>query len=706
MENNFCKNCTGCGACANVCPVGAIEMRANSEGFLYPHIDQTKCVNCGLCAKTCPVNNYKHSDSEKPLCYAAMAKDSIRAKSSSGGIFGVLAQYILKQNGLVCGAAWNTENRCVEHIIIQSLDDLSKLQSSKYIQSDTKKVYKEIKTALNSGKTVLFTGTPCQNAGVRAVCGDNDNLYCVDIVCHGTPSPKVFRKYLDELNLEGDFIKTDFRDKVDGWKPAHTITTTTTTDKHSCHADKDDFMLAFLKNFCLRKSCGRCPFNRLPRQGDLTIGDFWGVKSKYDDKRGTSVVLANNPHGQELLSKIKHKLKLLKKVDLSAALPGNPCIVESTSENPLREKFFDNLDKKSLRKNIEELNNFQYDYLCLNFYTSLNYGAVLTAYASQELLANLGYTSAHIDYRYPHITDDKYNNSFTDKFVQKYLNHTQRCRNIWNFNEIAKMAKRGFIVGSDQVFRDDYIRKTYFYYLLGFAPTDKQRIALSASFGKDSFDLPETSGLFDCFDAISVREDDGLKFIPNAVHLLDPVFLADTDIFHKLADSVQTPKCKVVGYVLDKTDEHFDKNIAYENISVEEYLSYIKNADLVVTDSFHGTCFAILFNRPFVTLGNTHRGNSRFESLFRDLEITDTKNPDWDAINKRIEKRRNQGIKWLKTVLSDNNIKNIELRNKLKSRGFVNTKKKKKVSLIKKIFSVNRQGSGHMLYMFGIKIKF
>lgn len=704
MENNFCKNCTGCGACANVCPMGAISMRPNDEGFLYPYIDKTKCVNCGLCGQICPVNNSQYKNDKSPICYVAIAKDDIRKNSSSGGMFGVLANYILKYGGVVCGAAWN--NKKVEHIIISNHTDLHKLQSSKYVQSDTKFVYKEIKSILQTGKKVLFTGTPCQNAAVRSICGHNKNLYCVDIICHGTPSPKVFQKYLDELDLSGNFIKTDFRDKVDGWKPELTITTTTTSDSFSCKAAKDDFMLAFLKNLCLRKSCGRCPFNKLPRQGDLTIGDFWGVSQKYDDKRGTSIVLVNNQHGALLLSKIKHKLKTLRQVDLTSALPGNPCIFESSGENPLRKQFFDNLDKETLRENVNKLVNFQYDYLCLNFYTSLNYGAVLTAYASQELLASLGYTSAHIDYRYPHITNEKYNGSFTDKFVEKYLHHTIQCKNIWNFNEVAKMARRGFIVGSDQVFRDDYILNTYFYYLLGFAPTDKQRIALSASFGKDSFNLPNAKQFFDCFDAISVREDDGLKFVPNATHLLDPVFLVDTNIFHKLADSVKTPMCKIVGYVLDKSDMCFDKNIAYENVSVEEYLSYIKNADLVVTDSFHGTCFAILFNRPFVALGNANRGNSRFESLFRDLGITDTKNPDWNTINKRIAQRRKIGCMWLENALSNTNVHNISLRNTLKNTNFGTKNEYKKVSFIKKIFSVDKYGTKHRLYLLGIKITF
>ncbi|MDR2603545.1 MAG: polysaccharide pyruvyl transferase family protein [Puniceicoccales bacterium] len=706
MDNNLCHNCTGCGTCANICPRRAIEMRENVEGFLYPHINMEKCVDCGLCAKTCPVLNPKYENNKEPLVYAAMASDELRAKSSSGGIFSVLALHTLNAGGAVCGAAFNTKKRNVEHIIIDSTTDLHRLQSSKYLQSDTRHVYSEIKELLNAGKIVLFTGTPCQNGGLHSYLGGKpDNLFMLDIVCHGTPSPKVYRKYLDELALGGDFIKTDFRDKRDGWKSALITTTVTTTTTYSRPASDDDFMLAFLKNLCLRKSCGKCPFNKLPRQGDLTIGDFWGVPNNLDDRRGTSVILVNNPLGKKLLAEIGPQLKLLKETTLAEVLPGNPCINGSTTENPLREEFFENLDKKSMHENVSELVNRKYDYLCLNFWTSLNYGAVLTAYAAQELLADLGYTSAHIDYRYSHIVPEKFDGSFTDNFARKYLHRTAQCRNIWNFDELNKMARRGFIVGSDQVFRDNYISDTYFWYLFGFVAPEKQRIALAASFGKDSFDLPVAKPFFDCFDAISVREDEGLKFVPNGKHILDPVFLADSAIFHRLADSVQTSPCKVVGYVLDEDeiDAKYDKNMAKENVSVEEYLSHIKNAELVITDSFHGICFAILFNRPFITLGNVVRGSSRFDSLFRDLGIKDFDNPDWAAINATIAKRRVDGVEWLKSVLKNKQTKNPELREKLRVDGMQG--KKKKLTPLQKIFSITRCGDRKQLCILGKRIK-
>jgi coenzyme F420-reducing hydrogenase beta subunit len=166
-------------------------MSENAEGFLYPHIDVEKCVDWGLWAKTCPVLNPKCENNKEPRVYAAMAS--------------VLALHALNAGGIVCGAAFNTRKPNVEHIIIHSATDLHKLQSSKYLQSDTQNVYSEIKELLNADKIVLFPGMPCQNAALRSYLGSKpDNLFMLDIICHGTPSPKVYRKYLDELALKRD----------------------------------------------------------------------------------------------------------------------------------------------------------------------------------------------------------------------------------------------------------------------------------------------------------------------------------------------------------------------------------------------------------------------------------------------------------------------------------------------------------------------
>lgn len=272
--------CSGCGACFNICPHKAIDMVADAEGFLFPKINTDKCINCGLCAKVCPVLHPNYDNQKSLECFAAMADDKLRSGSSSGAVFPLLAQTVLEKGGYICGAAFADDKLSVEHILINKSSDLIKLKGSKYLQSNTKDCYRQIRSLLQAGRTVLFTGTPCQVAGLKGFLQKNyENLLCVDIICHGTPSPKVYRKYISELGLKGKLQEVNFRNKKYGWGTINSVTIATSEDEYSCLAKDDIFMQVFLKNLCLRKSCGQCPFNKMPRQGDLTIGDFWGVRA-------------------------------------------------------------------------------------------------------------------------------------------------------------------------------------------------------------------------------------------------------------------------------------------------------------------------------------------------------------------------------------------------------------------------------------------
>lgn len=663
------QDCTGCGACMQKCPTNAISMKPDKEGFLFPNIDKSKCKNCNICNKVCPKNTPLYINTPNPLCYIAMANDELRKNSSSGAIFPVLALKILKADGYVCGAAF-ADNGSVEHIIINKIEDLPKLQGSKYLQSDTKQVFCQLKQLLDTGNNCLFVGTPCQVAGLQAFLNQNyNNLITVDILCHGVPSPKVFAKYLSEISTDGGkFISTNFRDKTYGWSPKLNIVTTTTTNTISNFATEDNFMKAFLNNLSLRKSCATCRFNKLPRQGDITIGDFWGVdyiNKNWNDKKGISEVLVNNEKGNKFWTEIQKDLKFYTSIELKSLIAGNPNLIKATNLHGNRDYFFNNIDNMPLKNVVE--NSLKYDYLCLNFWTSLNYGAVLTAYATQSILDSFGLRNAHIDYRYKHVRDT-YDNSFTDKFARKYLHTTNQCIKYKDFCKLNKIVEKGFIVGSDQVFRDDYIKKTYDFYLLGFAEPNKQRLALSASFGKNSFKYKLLKFFFKAFDSISVREMNGIKICKTlgvkATHILDPVFLANPEIYYELIKNTTVPKGKVVGYILDKKEEYNKLiepygnnfiNIANKNISVEEFLAYIANAESVITDSFHGTCFALIFNKPFLTLSNQNRGNSRFDSLFATFKISNNNlngNIDWSCINKTIEKEREKGILYLSNCIT------------------------------------------------------
>ena len=240
-----------------------------------------------------------------PKCYAAMASDEIRLnKSSSGGIFTLIANEVLKNNGIVVGASFD-EGETVNHIIVDNYKDLEKLKGSKYVQSNINDIYKKIKQYLDKNIKVLFTGTPCQIAGLKSYLSkEYENLMTIDIVCHGVPSPMVFRKYLKEkFGNSTQIVDINFRDKINGWSSSDLIITFQAHDFTVSEKDKEnEYITAFLKNYILRKSCFNCPFQKLPRQGDITIGDFWKIQ-KYDenldDKKGTSVVLVNNKKGQE-----------------------------------------------------------------------------------------------------------------------------------------------------------------------------------------------------------------------------------------------------------------------------------------------------------------------------------------------------------------------------------------------------------------------
>ena len=211
MLSTKTDECVGCGACENVCPVKAISMQENEEGFLYPVVDSDLCVSCNKCNHVCPVQkNEKKAVVSK--AYAAWNKDdAILRGSSSGGVFSILAQYVLRKGGVVCGAAFD-EGNVVKHILVENAADLEKLRGSKYVQSEIGHIFVQIKDLLKSGRQVLFSGTPCQVAGLNSYLEkDFDNLLTVDVACHGVPSPKVWQKYIFELGK--DVSQFNFRDK-------------------------------------------------------------------------------------------------------------------------------------------------------------------------------------------------------------------------------------------------------------------------------------------------------------------------------------------------------------------------------------------------------------------------------------------------------------------------------------------------------------
>lgn len=344
-------NCCGCSACAQACPKKCINMKSDTEGFLYPVAEKTVCINCGLCEKVCPIINSENKSETVLSAYAGYINDdTVRLNSSSGGLFTPLAEYVLSRNGVVFGAAFDSKQR-VQHIRVDSEENLYLLRGSKYVQSDINNTYVEAKNDLDNGKLVLFTGTACQIAGLKQYLRkDYSHLFTVDVLCHGTPSPKVWEKYLEEHSKKvGSPVKQIFfRRKYNGWKRFAVELKFYNSAAYLKEFREDTFMRLFLGNICLRPSCHDCKFKTLDRDSDITIGDAWGIDKvipELDDDKGTSVILVHTEKGQKLLNSISEKL-VIKQGNVDELLPPSADSRKSVKIHPSRSEFFEQINKE------------------------------------------------------------------------------------------------------------------------------------------------------------------------------------------------------------------------------------------------------------------------------------------------------------------------------------------------------------------------
>jgi len=340
------QNCTGCHACMSSCPHAAIAMREDKEGFLYPNIDENKCVACKLCEPICPILH--PGEPMQPLAVYAAKNNNFeeRLKSASGGMFPLLAKKIIEDEGIVFGACfepcWN-----VKHTYIQKVDKIALLSGSKYLQSIIGENYGKVEQFLKAGKKVLFSGTPCQIAGLkRFLQKEYHNLCTVDLVCHGVPSPKVWQQYLKEVVNQTDIKTIDFRDKRNGWRAFNVTASGKSGELFSEHHSKNSYMYGFLQNLYLRLSCYQCPVKQFKSGSDITIGDFWGIQNFYpdfNDDKGVSVVFINTQKGLDLFKELDVTCI---ETDYKKAVSANIMVEESVKPHPKRQLFFHLFNKK------------------------------------------------------------------------------------------------------------------------------------------------------------------------------------------------------------------------------------------------------------------------------------------------------------------------------------------------------------------------
>lgn len=298
-------DCCGCTACESICPKQAITMQPDNLGFLYPQIDDSKCIDCGLCIKICNFSdNYKINKANNyPLIFAVRSKDIEELhKSQSGAAFFEFAKIFIQNGGIVYGAAL-TSDFSVKHIKVETFDELDRLRMSKYTQSQLTNIFHQVKTDLQQGKKVLFSGTPCQISGLNGFLPDKlkSQLTTIDIICHGVPSPSVWKEYIKYTEHKYGVTVSNclFRDKAFGWASHFETFIFSNGKTMSTRIFRD----LFYSHLMLRYSCYVCPFTNLNRVGDITVGDFWGWTNnnvQFNDNLGVSLVFVNTEKGERL----------------------------------------------------------------------------------------------------------------------------------------------------------------------------------------------------------------------------------------------------------------------------------------------------------------------------------------------------------------------------------------------------------------------
>lgn len=711
------RDCCGCHSCESVCPFGAITMEPDEEGFLYPVINKEKCTNCGLCQKSCPALQLQYNNDKNPDCYAVMASDEIRDVSSSGGMFSLVALPVLEEGGVVCGAAYGEDFR-VQHIMIDNKEDMYKLRGSKYVQSANDLIYKEIKAQLATGRKVLYSGCPCQVSGLYAYLKeDPENLITVDLICHGVPSPKTFKKYIEQCYADKEIESISFRDKkVYGWSTEMNVYFKDGTEHHE-RCSKDPYYRAFLPCLGMRPCCTVCKYTTLPRQADISVGDFWGIgnyRPDLRDTKGTSLVLVNSEKGRKIFEQVKGDMKKVDAMPITTARPRNYTIDHPFRAHPQRKRFFALLKQHPFEKAVQYALTMHYDIGVIGLWYGFNYGSMLTYYALNRALENMGFSVLMIDNPLPANEEARKQKTHPYAFARQYYRISAH-RSIAQLKELNSVCD-SFIVGSDQLWNYNLSKSYGQTYFLHFADDAHKKISYASSFGRNEYSGPEgarvqTAQNLQRFDAVSVREEGAADLCRNifgveAATVMDPVFLCEqSDYDVLLKDSgLDIEEDYILAYILNATPEKGkmlqqiaeqtgrkvylildlsplrradnERGISLEdgwnvellqNIEVREWLYYMKHAQGIVTDSFHGTCFSIIFHRKFISMLNEGRGGDRFkeilgktglmnhlfdseEAVLQSKELFEE--IDYTSVDEQIQELAVQSRKWLMEALT------------------------------------------------------
>lgn len=670
-ENNIIcvdwEKCVACGACENICPTNAIVMKYDENGFMYPCIGE-ECTHCGKCKSVCqvikPIELYNEPDA-----YAVWNKnEEIRKKSSSGGFFSIIAQYVINKGGIVFGAVYANDFKSVYISEAKTMTEVAFMRGSKYVFSETRNSFQLVKKYLDEDKYVLYTGNPCEVAGLIGYLDKSyEKLITCDFVCHGANSVKAYRSWLKEFTGNQKIKTLDFRDKsVYKWS------TTATAYLENGNIIREDYekcfwYKGFLEGVTTRENCSVCPYAKSDRVADFTMADAWQIgkiNKEYNDQWGTSLILVNSQKAKSIYKTIMDEMSLCEKISLEEIRKYNGNLNHPHRAHPSRKFFFSHLDKDGYHKSLWYGRGLRWDVGIVGWWFASNYGSALTYYVLGKSIEQMGKSVIFIPV--PQLNNHNWDvdTQIVEKFMAKHFRIAKK-RQYDNLKEVNQFCD-SFLLGSDQMWTESTTKLVGYSFFLDFVDKEKKKIACATSFGASKFnsDLKMRYTARDYlkqFDAISVREDSGVeicldKFGINAEQIIDPIFWEGEQVFDEIVkknDCDDLPKRYLLCYMLDPDCEKKDfiqyiakKNQLeiltvfglkeYESVknnwnigaivekpTIEEFLLLIKNCGFLITDSHHGTCLGIIFHKNYFAIGNEKRGIDRFTTVAKKLGTTD-----------------------------------------------------------------------------------
>lgn len=670
-ENNITcvdwEKCVACGACENICPTNAIVMNYDENGFMYPYIGE-ECIHCGKCKSVCqvikPIELYNEPDA-----YAVWnKKEEIRKKSSSGGFFSIIAQYVINKGGIVFGAVYANDFKSVYISEAKTMTEVALMRGSKYVFSETRNSFQLVKKYLDEGKYVLYTGNPCEVAGLIGYLGKPyERLITCDFVCHGANSVKAYRSWLKEFTGNQKIKTLDFRDKsVYKWS---TTATAYLENGEEIRQDHENcfWYKGFLEGVTIRENCSECPYAKSERVADFTMADAWQIgriNKAYNDQWGTSLVLVSSKKAKSIYETIRYEMALCEKISLAEIRKYNGYLNHPQLAHPSRKFFFSHLDKDGYHKSLWYGRGLRWDVGIVGWWFASNYGSALTYYVLGKSIEQMGKSVIFIPV--PQLNNHNWDvdTQIVEKFMAKHFRIAKK-RQYDNLKEVNQFCD-SFLLGSDQMWTESTTKLVGYSFFLDFADKEKKKIACATSFGASKFnsDLKMRYTARDYlkqFDAISVRENSGVeicrdKFGINAEQIIDPIFWEGEKVFDEIIiknDCNDLPERYLLCYMLDPDCEKRDlvqyvakknqlkiltvfglkeyegaKNnwnigAIVEKPTIEEFLLLIKNCEFLLTDSHHGTCLGIIFHKNYFAIGNEKRGIDRFTTVAKKLGTTD-----------------------------------------------------------------------------------